>query len=192
MSVEYPSENSEREQLNRFIRLLQLYSQRAVTLRTSPIPLLLETLIDLFLEMKLLLKEPTRAPRENLELIFLDNDIQDELGNSKQVRRPVKKFKPSIRDWYDPSAFLFIDKLVSSLIRIKSGTPIPVAIMALADEVLELKTVPVLQQEEVDPQIKDLSPREAEIRKNANQTWYLKRKEQERRKRRSRKRSKLN
>lgn len=167
-------------------------------MRTSPVPLLLETLIDLFLELKILLKEPTPGLKENKELIFLDLEKQDELGNSRQVSRNVRKRNPVPKTWYDPSAFLFIDKLVSSLIRIKSGSPIGMDLISMAKEILELESVPVITSELVSPDQEKLTEKEKQIRKNANETWYKERKNQlkfrnrkgrVRRNRRSRKRS---
>jgi len=176
------SESDLNQRVRLTIRILEGFLSKANKIRISPVPIIFETLIDLLLELKQALKEESFSPKENLELIFLDFEAPDELGNSRQRRQRVPKVRAKPSTWYEPEAGPSIDQLVSLFIEAKSGTPVKEAFMAL----LSKYTVPVLRTESLESTLKR-TPKGANkvttvSRRNRTGYWS-------RRKRRSRKRS---
>lgn len=176
------SESDLNQRIRLTIRILEGFLSKANKIRISPVPIIFETLIDLLLELKQALKEESFSPKENLELIFLDFEAPDELGNSRQRRQRAPKVRAKPLTWYEPEAGPSIDQLVSLFIEAKSGTPVKEAFMAL----LSKYTVPVLRTESLESTL-------TRTPKGANKVTTVSRQNRtgywSRRKRRSRKRS---
>lgn len=155
------------------LRYLQKSLDKGFALRTSPVPTLLETIIDIILELKLSLKEESFGSKNNKELIFLDFEAPDELGNSRQRKQAVK---PDF-SWFDPESGKYLDQIVSFFILMKKHKSAAVSFM----ETFSKQAEPISHKVKTEDKVS--KSRKKESRKNSNSRGYWQRRKRSRSKR---------
>jgi hypothetical protein len=110
----------ESDRLKRLIETLQLAHSMGFSSNSSAVEILLEVAIDTTLQISSLLKEGSLGRRNNKEIRFLDDEVQDELGNSRQISFAKKR-----KFYWEPEAEDLLRQFTSFLVLLKHQSPLP-------------------------------------------------------------------